>query len=256
MAERLHVVLARAGIASRRQAEKWISEGRVTVNDKVVLKPGTHVIREKDTIRVDGRPVRQTVSKITVALNKPKGVVTTAHDPQNRPTAIQLVAPLKVRLFPIGRLDFHTEGLLLLTNDGELAHHLQHPRFGVLKTYRTKVRGIPTARTLAHLRSGVMLAGRRTAPAKVHKISTTGKNTWLEITIKEGRNRQIRRMCAAVGHPVSKLKRTRYGPIRLTGLKPGAYRRLTARELDSLQKCSTGQNAPIGKDKNRRVETV
>jgi len=251
MAERLHVVLARAGIASRRQAEKLISEGRVKVNDKVVLKPGTHVTWGKDTIRFDGHVVHQTASKMTVVLNKPKGVVTTAHDPQNRPTAIQLVEPLKVRLFPIGRLDFHTEGLLLLTNDGELAHRLQHPRFGVPKTYRTKVKGIPEARTLARLRSGVMLDGRRTAPAKVNKVGTTGKNTWLEITIKEGRNRQVRRMCGAVGHPVSKMKRTRFGPIRLTGLKPGAYRHLTAQELDSLQKCCTSQGAPIGKDKKK-----
>jgi pseudouridine synthase len=135
----------------------------------------------------------------------------------------------------VGRLDYHTEGLLILTNDGELAHRLQHPRFGVPKTYRTKVKGVPDPRTLARLRSGVVLDRRRTAPAKVKKVGTTGKNTWLEITIKEGRNRQVRRMCQAVGHPVMKLKRTRYGPIHLDSLKPGSYRHLTARELESLR---------------------
>jgi pseudouridine synthase len=249
MAERLHVVLARAGIASRRQAEKWISEGRVEVNGKVVLKPGTQVTWGKDAIRVDDRLIDRSGPKITVALNKPKGVVTTTHDPRKRPTVIQFVETLNVRLFPIGRLDYHTEGLLLLTNDGELAHRLQHPRFGVPKTYRTKVKGIPTPQTLSRLRSGVVMDGRRTAPAKVRKISSTGKNTWLEITIKEGRNRQVRRMCAALGHPVSKLKRVRYGPIVLKDLKPGSYRRLTSRQLASLRKCCTEKNLPVKKNK-------
>ena len=249
MAERLHVVLARAGIASRRQAEKWISEGRVEVNGKVVLKPGAQVTWGKDSIRVDDRLIDRSEPKITVALNKPKGVVTTVHDPRKRPTVIQFVEALNVRLFPVGRLDYHTEGLLLLTNDGELAHRLQHPRFGVPKTYRTKVKGIPTSQTLSRLRSGVVLDGRRTAPAKVRKISSTGKNTWLEITIKEGRNRQVRRMCAAVGHPVSKLKRVRYGPIVLKDLKPGAYRRLTSSQLASLRKCCTEKKLPAKKNK-------
>jgi pseudouridine synthase len=130
-----------------------------------------------------------------------------------------------------------------------LAHRLQHPRFGVPKTYRAKVKGIPAPRTLSRLRSGVVLDGRRTAPAKVRKVSSTGKNTWLEITIKEGRNRQVRRMCAAVGHPVSKLKRTRYGPIALADLKPGSFRRLTASQLDGLRKCCAKPDAPVRRDK-------
>ncbi len=234
MAERLHVVIARAGIASRRQAEKFISEGRVKVNGKVVLKPGTQVAWGKDAIRVDDRLIHRSEKKITVVLNKPKGVMTTSSDPRNRPTTADLVKNIKARLFPVGRLDYHTEGLLILTNDGELAHRLQHPRFGVPKTYRTKVKGVPDPRTLARLRSGVVLDRRRTAPAKVKKVGTTGKNTWLEITIKEGRNRQVRRMCQTVGHPVMKLKRTRYGPIQLDSLKPGSYRHLTTRELESL----------------------
>jgi pseudouridine synthase len=136
----------------------------------------------------------------------------------------------------VGRLDYHSEGLLILTNDGELAQHLQHPRYKIPKTYRTKVKGLPTQRAMQRLRSGVMLDGRRTAPALVKKIGTTGKNAWLEITVREGRNRQVRRMCSAVDHPVMKLKRTRYGPIRLGNLKPGFYRDLTPTEMEKLQR--------------------
>ena len=236
MAERLHVVLARAGIASRRQAEELIREGRVVVNGQVVLKPGAQVVWGKDAIRVDNRLVSRLESKVAIVLNKPKGVLTTSHDPRGRRTITELVKGIKARIFPVGRLDYHTEGLLILTNDGELAQHLQHPRYKVPKTYRTKVKGLPTPRAMQRLRSGVMLDGKRTAPAVVKKIGTTGKNAWLEITVKEGRNRQIRRMCSAVNHPVMKLKRTRYGPIRLGNLQPGFYRHLTPTEMEELQK--------------------
>jgi pseudouridine synthase len=139
----------------------------------------------------------------------------------------------------VGRLDYHTEGLLVLTSDGELANHLQHPRYGIPKTYQTKVKGLPTEKTLARLRSGVVLDGRKTAPARVKKAGATGKNSWLEVTIREGRNRQVRRMCEAVGHPVMKLKRIRYGPIQLGDLKPGKYRRLTPSEMAQLRDCVT-----------------
>jgi len=238
MAERLQLVLARAGVASRRQAEKLIREGRVMVNGKVVLKPGTRVVWGKDTIRFDNRLIHRLEPKVTVVLNKPKRVLTTSHDPRGRPTTAELVKGIKARIFPVGRLDYHTEGLLILTNDGELAHNLQHPRYGIPKTYQIKVKGLPTARALQKLKSGIMLDGRRTAPAQVKKIGTTGKNAWLEIIIKEGRNRQIRRMCSAVGHPVLKLKRIRYGPIRLGNLRPGAYRDLTPAEMERLRKFS------------------
>ena len=236
MAERLHVALARAGVASRRQAEKLIAEGRVTVNGKVVLKPGTQVVWEQDAIRVNNHLIHRLDRQVTIVLNKPKQVLTTARDPRGRPTTAELVKKIKVRLFPVGRLDYHTEGLLVLTTDGDLAHRLQHPRYCIPKTYRTKVKGLPEAQALKRLRSGVMLDGRRTAPAQVRQISTTGTNTWLEITIKEGRNRQIRRMCTAVGHPVMKLKRVGYGPIRLGALKPGAYRALTRSEAEKLRR--------------------
>jgi len=236
MAERLQLVLARAGVASRRQAEELIREGRVMVNGKVVLKPGTQVVWGQDAIRLDNRLIHRLEPRVTVVLNKPKRVLTTSHDPRGRPTTAELVKGIKARIFPVGRLDYHTEGLLILTNDGELAQRLQHPRHGIPKTYQVKVKGLPAARALQGLRSGIMLDDKRTAPAKVKKIGTTGKNAWLEITIKEGRNRQIRRMCLAVGHPVLKLKRIRYGPIRLGNLRPGTYRDLTLSEMERLRK--------------------
>ena len=169
-------------------------------------------------------------------LNKPKKVLTTSHDPKGRLTTDRLVRDIKARVFSVGRLDYHTEGLLILTNDGELAHHLQHPRYGIPKTYQTKVKGLPTAKALQRLTSGVMLDSRRATAVRVKKTGTTGKNTWLEITLTEGRNRQIRRMCSAVGYPVLKLKRIRFGPVRLGNLKPGIYRDLTPAEMQKLQK--------------------
>jgi 23S rRNA pseudouridine2605 synthase len=235
MAERLHVVLARAGIASRRQAEQMIHDGRVSVNGQVIFQPGTHVVWGEDAIKVDERLVSRLEPKVTVILNKPRKVVTSTHDPEGRPTTADLVKRIKARLFPVGRLDYHTEGLLILTNDGDLAQRLQHPRYGIPKTYAAKVKGIPDEKTLKRLRSGILLDGRRTAPALVKQTGTTGKHAWLEITIKEGRNRQIRRMCLEVGHPVSKLKRTRYGPIRLGTMQSGMYRELTPRELAKLE---------------------
>ncbi len=236
MAERLQVVLARAGVASRRQAERLIRDGRVTVNGQVVRKLGTQVVWGQDAIRVGNRLISRLEPKVTIVLNKPKRVMTTSHDPRGRRTTAELVKKVKARIFPVGRLDYDTEGLLILTNNGELAQHLEHPRYGIPKTYQAKVKGMPAADALQRLRSGITLDGRRSMPARVKKIGTTGKNTWLEITIKEGRNRQIRRMCWAVGHPVLKLKRICFGPIRLGNLKPGLYRDLTPAEAKKLQK--------------------
>jgi pseudouridine synthase len=236
MAERLQVVLARAGVASRRQAERLIRDGRVTVNGQVVRKLGTQVVWGQDAIRVGNRLISRLEPKVTIVLNKPKRVMTTSHDPKGRRTTAELVKKVKARIFPVGRLDYDTEGLLILTNNGELAQHLEHPRYGIPKTYQAKVKGMPAADALQRLRSGITLDGRRSMPAQVKKIGTTGKNTWLEITIKEGRNRQIRRMCWAVGHPVLKLKRICFGPIRLGNMKPGFYRDLTPAEAKKLQK--------------------
>lgn len=239
MAERLHVVLARAGVASRRKAENLIREGRVTVNGEVILKLGAQVVWGEDAIRVDNRLIRRLDPRVTIVVNKPKQVLTTSHDPRGRPTTAELIRRIKTRLFSVGRLDYHTEGLLIFTSDGELAHRLQHPGYGIPKTYRTKVKGLPAEKTLAHLRSGVILDGKPTATAQVKKIGTTGRNAWLEITIREGRYRQVRRMCAVVGHPVMKLKRIQYGPILLGDLKPGTYRHLTPQEMEKLRKCVT-----------------
>ena len=243
MAERLQSVLARAGIASRRRSGQMIQEGRVMVNGRLVLEPGAKVVWGKDAIRVDDRLIHRMESKVTIALNKPKEVLTTSHDPKGRPTTAELVKKIKARIFSVGRLDYHTEGLLILTNDGELAQRLQHPRYGITKTYLAKVKGVPSANALQRLRSGIILDRRQTAPAKVKKISTTGKNTWLEIIIKQGMNRQVRRMCLTVGHPVQKLKRIQYGPIHLGDLKPGTYRSLTPGEMEKLRKYISPKNS-------------
>jgi 23S rRNA pseudouridine2605 synthase len=242
MADRLHVVLARAGVASRREAEKLIRDGRVSVNGKVVKELGVKVVWEHSTIRVDDRIIRRLDPRVTIVLNKPKQVLTTFRDPRGRPTTAELVRAIKARLFPVGRLDYHTEGLLILTTDGELAHLLQHPRYGIPKTYRAKVKGLPGDQAIGALRSGVVLDGRATAPAQIRKVGATGKNAWLEITIREGRNRQVRRMCEAVGHRVMKLKRIRYGPIRLGDLEPGQYRHLTPGEREKLRRYVTAKS--------------
>jgi len=245
MAERLQVVLARAGVCSRRHAEKLITQGRVKVNGKTISELGTKVNPESDNIRVDNCDISRSEPKVSVVLNKPKGVVTTSSDPQGRPTIVELVKNIKQRLFAVGRLDYQTEGLIILTNDGKLAYLLQHPKHGIAKTYEVKVKATPEPRALARLRSGIVLDGRLTAPAKVKQIATTGKNTWLEITINEGRNRQIRRMCAKIGHPVMKLKRVRYGPVPLGNLKPGSYRMLSRQEIAGLyQYCRKADKNP------------
>ena len=237
MAERLHVAIARAGICSRREAEKRICQGRVTVNGKTIRELGTRVDPDCDEIQVNGRRIARPANRITLILNKPKAVVTTSDDPQQRKTVADLVQDVEQRLFPVGRLDYHTEGLLLMTNDGRLSHLLQHPRHGIEKTYQAKVKGIPGNEALERLRNGIVLKGRVTAPARVKRLSSTGNNAWLEIAIREGRNRQIRRMCTKIGHPVMKLKRIRYGPLSLGCLKSGSHRRLSAKEIEHLYKC-------------------
>ena len=237
MAERLHVAIARAGVCSRREAEKRICQGRVTVNGKTIRELGTSVDPDSDDIEVNGRRIARPAHRITLMLNKPKGVVTTSDDPQHRKTVVVLVQDVEQRLFPVGRLDYHTEGLLLMTNDGTLSHLLQHPRHGIEKIYQAKVKGIPGNEALERLRNGIVLKGRVTAPARVKRLSSTGNNAWLEIAIKEGRNRQIRRMCTKVGHPVMKLKRIRYGPLSLGCLNSGSHRRLSDKEIELLYTC-------------------
>jgi 23S rRNA pseudouridine2605 synthase len=226
---RLAKHLAHAGVASRRGAEALVAEGRVTVDGEVIVDPARDVSGE-EAIAVDGEPVRQPGRRVVYVLNKPVGVVSTARDTHGRTTVVDLV-PGGRRLYPVGRLDADTTGLILLTDDGELAHMLTHPRFEVPKTYRARVAGHPDVRALRALREGVELDDGRTAPARVRLLQGGG----LEITIHEGRKRQIRRMCAAVGHEVLALQRVAFGPLALGGLQPGRHRRLSPAEVAALR---------------------
>jgi 23S rRNA pseudouridine2605 synthase len=228
MNQRLQKVLAQAGLGSRRACEVLIADGRVRVNGHVATL-GDRADPEVDEIEVDGAVVGVRPGLVHYLLNKPAGVVTTASDPQGRATVVGLV-PAEPRVFPVGRLDVDTEGLLLLTNDGDLAHRLTHPSFGIEKEYLAEVEGTPSRGTLRTLREGVELDDGRTAPASA---SLLGEGQ-LKLAIHEGRNRQVRRMCEAVGHPVRRLVRTRIGPIADRSLAPGAWRPLTPEEVRGL----------------------
>ena len=228
--ERLQKVLARVGLGSRRVCEELIGEGRVTV-DGAVAELGCRVNVESARIEVDGAPVGVRPGLVYYLLNKPAGVVTTASDPHDRPTVVDLV-PDDPRVFPVGRLDAQTEGLLLLTNDGDLAHRLTHPSFGVDKEYLAEVEGRPSPAAVRRLREGVVLEDGRTAPARAVLVDASV----LRITIHEGRNRQVRRMCEAVGHPVARLVRTRIGPLVDRSLPPGSHRTLVAEEMQALRR--------------------
>ena len=228
--ERLQKVLARVGIGSRRACEDLIAEGRVLVDGETAVL-GRRVDPETALIEVDGAPVGVRPDLVHYVLNKPAGVVTTADDPQGRPTVVGLV-PNEPRVFPVGRLDVDTEGLLLLTNDGELAHRLTHPSYGVEKEYVAEVEGLPTRAVLRRLREGVELDDGPTAPARATLVDPSV----VRLTIHEGRNRQVHRMCEAVGHSVVRLVRTRIGPLADRSLAPGAWRELTGDEVRSLQR--------------------
>jgi 23S rRNA pseudouridine2605 synthase len=236
-AERVQKVLARAGFGSRRQAEDLIRAGRVTV-DGAVARLGDRVDPATASVRVDGVPVPTAPDLVYYLLHKPPGVVTTAHDPEGRRTVVDLVPP-EPRVFPVGRLDYDTAGLLLLTNDGHLAQLLTHPRHGIAKTYLAEVVGAPSRGELRRLREGVALDDGLTAPAKARVVGTNGDAAAVELTIHEGRNRQVRRMLETLGHPVTRLVRTRIGPIHDDRLRSGAWRDLTAAEVRALYEAAS-----------------
>lgn len=227
--ERLQKVLARAGLGSRRACEVLIAERRVTV-DGVPADLGRRIDVERDAVAVDGVPISLGSGLVYYLLNKPAGVVSTAIDPQGRSTVVELV-PSSPRVFPVGRLDVDSEGLILLTNDGGLTHRITHPSFGLEKEYLAEVEGVPTPGQLRQLRLGIDLVDGPTAPARVAAVEPC----LLRIVIHEGRNRQVRRMCEAVGHPVKRLVRTRVGPIAERALRPGGWRELTAAEVRALE---------------------
>ena len=229
--ERLQKYLASAGVASRRASETLIKEGRVSVNGRVVTELGTKVTPGVDKVLVDGKPVQQEEKLVYILMNKPAGYVTTVKDTHDRMTVMDLLTDVPYRVFPVGRLDFETEGLLLLTNDGEFAYRMTHPKFKMVKTYVATVQGNVTDERLAMLRNGVQLEDGMTAPAQVNIIRRENHKTVVEIAIHEGRNRQVRRMFKAVKNPVLELKRISIGPLTLKGVGVGEYRYLQGAEL-------------------------
>jgi 23S rRNA pseudouridine2605 synthase len=236
--ERLQKIIAAAGVASRRKAEQLITGGLVSVNGQVVTELGSKADPEHDHIRVNGKLLHGPERHVYLLMNKPKGYVTTLRDPEGRPTVMDLLRGVGARVYPVGRLDYSSEGLLLLTNDGEFANRLMKAASHVPKTYMVKVAGTPDAKGLAKLREGLFIAsdrGRRvkTAPAKIKPIRESD-NPWYEVTLTEGRNRQIRRMFEEIGHHVEKIKRVRYGALELD-VHPGKFRRLTPQEVTRLK---------------------
>lgn len=245
---RVQKILAETGLGSRRQAEEWIREGRVRVNGRVAVL-GDRADPERDAVRLDDKRVRPRAQKTYILLNKPRGYVTTVSDPQQRDTVLDLLpAGLRRGVKPVGRLDVQTEGLLLLTDDGDLARLVTHPSTGCPKEYCVKVSGVPEERRLEKLRRGILLDGRPTRPCTMERIRTTGGrgegNAWFRVVLREGRTRQIRRMFEAIGHPVSKLKRVSIGPIRDERLPAGAYRLLLPEEVETLRRAVGRRRLP------------
>ena len=234
MLMRLQKIISQAGIASRRKAEELILSGRVSINGVTVIELGTKADPQKDRIEVDGQRIEPQQPRIAILLNKPDGYITSTRDPQGRPTVAQILDHIPARLYPVGRLDFHTEGLLIMTNDGELAQAIEHPSGAIEKSYEVKVKGIPSREKIARLRQGIYLDRRKTAPAGIRLLNTR-INSWFEVKITEGRKNQIRRMFESIGHPVLKLRRVAIGFLRDPNLKPGEYRHLTRSEIQRFK---------------------
>jgi pseudouridine synthase len=254
MNERLQKILSAAGIASRRAAEQYIAESRVSVNGKTVTELGSKADPDKDDIRVDGRRVKTPERRLYILLYKPRGYITTRSDPQKRPTVIDLLSKGGVRdyVYPVGRLDYESEGLLLLTSDGDLAARLTHPSHEVAREYEARVRGVPDQHALDRLARGVVLDGRKTAPAEVEtkKVveGSDGNEAVLSLVLHEGRNRQVRRMCDAIGHPVVRLRRVRFGPIQDAHIRPGEFRELSEKEVAALKRAAAAP--PVSRPPN------
>lgn len=240
MQERLQKIIANAGIASRRHAEELIAAGEVTINGKVIRELGTKADPQKDHIKVRGKLINKSLERrapVHVLLNKPKGCLSSVSDPEGRPTVLEYLPASLGRIYPVGRLDFNTEGLLLLTNDGELTNFITSARNKVKKIYEAKVKGVPPETALERLRRGVTLDdGTRTAPAKIKRLHETATNSWFEIVLHEGKNQQIRRMFDLIGYSVIKLRRSQIGSLRDDKLKPGHWRKLSESEIKSLMK--------------------
>ncbi len=242
--ERIQKVIARSGVASRREAEQKVLEGRVTVNGETIYRPGHPVDPLADLIKVDGEPLPTPARHVYYVVHKPRGYVTTRNDPQGRKEVVSLVEHLRVRVEPVGRLDINTTGALLMTNDGALAHRLTHPSSRVPKRYMAKVWRTPSDKTLNRIRRGIPLDDGRTAPCKVRIVEQTdSSNAWVEITVTEGRNRLIRRIFEKVGHPVSKLRRESFATISVRGMEPGQLRMLTGEEVQRLRDIADGRTA-------------
>jgi len=236
MQERLQKIIANAGITSRRFAEKLIDSGRVSLNGKVVTTLGVKADPSKDKIRINGKLLSHSEPKLYILLNKPSGYITSLKDPEGRPTVMDLLGNIRQRVYPVGRLDYDTEGLLIITNDGHFANNLMHPRHKVQKTYLVKIQGQISEKSMKNLIKGVYIDGRKATPIAIKKKGLREKNSWIEITLQEGRNRQVKRMLEILGYRVIKLKRTSYGSLSLKGIPLGAYRFLTRFEVAKLKK--------------------
>lgn len=238
---RLAKYLAQAGVASRRKAEEMIEQKRVKVNGVTVENQGVKIDPERDIVEVDGQKIEKCKDKIYILLNKPAGYISSVYDPQGRPTVVELIKGENARIYPVGRLDFDTEGLLLLTNDGDFTNLMLHPRYEITKTYEAWIKGSITEEALERLRKGVLLEDGLTSPAQVRVIKKEREKTLLEIKIHEGRKRQVKRMCKEVGYPVIKLRRTAFAFLDLKGLAVGEYRYLTADEVERLKMIALGR---------------
>ena len=251
---RLQKIIADAGLASRREAERWIAQSRVCVNGQVVTQPGSLADPASDNIQVNGKPIPRSQDPVYIILNKPTGCLTTTNDDKRgRTTVMEYVKVVQTRVFPVGRLDYNTQGLLLFTNDGLLSKKLLNPTYGVSRTYKVKVSGVPDEKTLKRLARGVHLQGSQFKPMEARVQRTSGKNCILVLTLTEGKNHHIKKVCEHIGHPVIKLQRTHFGGLNLAGLPLGACRFLSPREIKSLKKLVMKDPESAGESRKKLV---